>query len=70
MGRPRQIIIPIRARSRSIENVTDARLENILAGVASNPRTDVFMELCLKHNSRPPRNDYLPEAVYWLKCEK
>ena len=42
MGRSRQIIIPIRARSRSIENVADARLENILAGVASNPRTDVF----------------------------
>ena len=58
MGRSRQIIIPIRARFRSIENVTDARLEK------TSPSTDVFMELCLKHNSHPPRNDYPPEAVY------
>ena len=34
MGRSRQIIIPIRARSRSIENVEDARLENSLAEFA------------------------------------
>ncbi len=40
-GRSRRMIIPGWTRSRSIGNVADARLENILAGVASNPRADV-----------------------------
>ena len=34
MGRSRQIIIPIQARSRSIENVAGARLENSLTEFA------------------------------------
>ena len=60
-GRFRRIIIPVWTRSRSIENVADARLENILAGVAGNPAPTF--------SDGPPSNNYPPGADLLQHCK-